>query len=286
VSGKAVAVIAGVAIGFAAGGADAQTVREPQDASRQVVRRGTTQLRDTAEQLRYQIGNMERVLENAVEHGASVWRDRFQAIAPVQAQLVENARVRGYRLDDYGVFFDIDVPSLDTTLYVALQTLDQNGLGLQSAMNTLKTYIQTQAANDPNIQQALKRIELQLPVVLPSSGEASNARTPAGSAAFAANDSRSPAVNDPILTNPEEVFREEVMQSIVDALLDYSAPLGVGPEEWLTVAARRNEVRPRIGLDTNARTFIARVRGGDLAAFRAGQISRDDAIKRVEVRVF
>ena len=132
----------------------------------------------------------------------------------------------------------------------------------------------------------MKRIELQLPVVLPSPAEASKERTPTGSAAFAANDSRSPAVNDPILTNPEEVFREEVMQSIVDALLDYSAPLGVGPEEWLTVAARRNEVRPRIGLDTNARTFIARVRGGDLAAFRAGQISRDDAIKRVEVRVF
>jgi hypothetical protein len=57
-------------------------------------------------------------------------------------------------------------------------------------------------------------------------------------------------------------------------------------EHWQSVGVRRNEVRPRIGLDNNAQTFIARVRGSDLAAFRAGQISREDAIKRVEVRVF
>lgn len=284
-SGKAVAVIAGVAIGMTAGHADAQTVRENQETARQTVRRGQNQ-RDKVEQLRYQIGTMERVLENAVEHGASVWRDRLQAIAPVQALLVENARVRGYRLDDYGVFFDIDVPSLETTLYAALQTLDQNGLGLQSALSTVKTYIQTQAANDANLQQALKRIELQLPVALTTTADVSTARSASGSAALAANDTPPADANDPILTNPAEVFRFEVMQSIIDALLDYSAPLGVAPEEWLSVGVRRNEVRPRIGLDTNAQTFIARVRGSDLAAFRAGQISREDAIKRVEVRVF
>jgi hypothetical protein len=76
------------------------------------------------------------------------------------------------------------------------------------------------------------------------------------------------------------------MQAVVDALLDYSAPLGLGADEWLTVGVRRNEVRPRIGLDSNAQTVVARVRGGDLSAFRAGQLTRDEAIKRVEVRVF
>lgn len=281
------AVIAGVALGIAAGRADAQTVREnSQDTARQAVRRGQTQARDQVEQLRYQIGTMERVLENAVEHGASVSRDRLQAVAPVQALLVENARVRGYRLDGYGIFFDIDVPSLETTLYVALQTLDQNGLGLQSAMSQVRSFIQAQAANDANLMQALKRIELQLPVAITGAPDAPNARSAAGSAAFAANDSPAGGANDPILTNPAEVFRAEVMQSIIDALLDYSAPLGIAPDEWLTVGVRRNEVRPRIGLDNNAQTYIARVRGSDLTAFRTGQISREDATKRVEVRVF
>ena len=59
---------------------------------------------------------MERVLESAVEHGASVWRDRLQALLPAQTLLLDNARVRGYRLEGYGVFFDIEVPSLETTL--------------------------------------------------------------------------------------------------------------------------------------------------------------------------
>ena len=122
--------------------------------------------RNPFDQLRYQIGIMERVLENAVEHGASVWRDRLQALAPVQALLLDNARVRGYRLEGYGMFFDIDVPSLDLTLFSAFRTLDQNGLGVQSALNQLKAFVQSQGASDVNVQQALKRLELQ--VVVPA----------------------------------------------------------------------------------------------------------------------
>ena len=285
-SGKAVAVIAGMAVGMtSAMGVGSAEAQNAQDTARAIARR-QSQSANAVEQLRYQIGTMERVLENAVEHGASVWRDRLQALTPVQALLVENARVRGYRLEGYGLFFDIDVPSLDLTLFTAMQTLDQNGLGLQSALNQLRTYIQAQAANDPNLQQALKRIELQLPAAVTTTAEVSNARSATGSAAFAANDRPAVDANDPILTNPAEAFRAEVMQSIVDALLDHSAPFGLGPDEWLTVGVRRNEMRPRIRFDTNAQTFIARVRGSDLAAFRAGQISREDAIKRVDVRVF
>jgi len=270
--------------------AEAQTAPDP---NRGVVRRQNQQ-RGIVDPLRYQIGTMERVLENAVEHGASVWRDRLQAIAPVQALLVENARARGYRLENYGVFFDVDVPSLETTLFAALQTLDQNGLNLQTAVNRVRSYIQAQAANDATLQQALKRIELQLPTLVTTTADVSNGFAGAGSGSvnataansFAANDVAVPAANDPILTNPAEVFREEVMQSIIDALLDHSAPLGIGADEWLTVGVRRNEVRPRIGLDSSAQTYIARVRGSDLIAFRTGQLSRDEAIKRVDVRVF
>jgi hypothetical protein len=272
----------GMTSAMSAGSAGAQTA---QETARAVARRQIQQ-RDAVSQLHYQIDTMERILETAVEHGASVWRDRIQALAPVQALLVENARVRGYRLEGYGLFFDIDVPSLDFTLFTAMQTLDQNGLGLQSALNQLRTYIQAQAANDPNLQQALKRIELQLPAAVTTTADVSNARSATDPPAFTSNDRPAVDANDPILTSPAEVFRAEVMQSIVDALLDHSAPLGLGPDEWLTVGVRRNEMRPRIGLDTNAQTVIARLRGSDLAAFRAGQVSREDVFKRVEVRVF
>lgn len=295
-SGRAAAVIAGMAIGMAATTAEAQTAPETSRAVERRQNQQQQQQRRVVDRLRYEIGTMERVLENAVEHGASVWRDRLQAIAPVQALLVENARVRGYRLENYGLFFDVDVPSLETTLFAAMQTLDQNGLNLQAAVNKVRSYIQAQAANDANLQQALKRIELQLPTPVTTTADVSNVLNTGGSNtgvnataanSFAApNSVAAPDPNDPILTNPSEVFREEVMQAIIDALLDHSAPLGIGDDEWLSVGVRRNEVRPRIGLDSNAQTYIARVRGSDLIAFRTGQLSREEAIKRVEVRVF
>jgi hypothetical protein len=280
--------MAGIAIGVAAGPATGQTPSDAQERDGQTVSRPVARqqgpARNPFDQLRYQIGIMERVLENAVEHGASVWRDRLQALAPVQALLLDNARVRGYRLEGYGMFFDIDVPSLDLTLFSAFRTLDQNGLGVQSALSQLKAFVQSQGASDVNVQQALKRLELQVVPATPSP-DVPAARTSSGSAAVA-TDAGAIDPNDPILANPDEAYRTEVMQAVVDALLDYSAPLGLGADEWLTVGVRRNEVRPRIGLETNAQTFVARVRGSDLSAFRSGQLTRDEAIKRVEVRVF
>jgi hypothetical protein len=289
VSGKAVAVLTSVAIGAGMGSALAQTSTDGQVLTRPQVRRSPG-ARDPLEQLRYQIGTMERVLENAVEHGASLWRDRLQAFAPVQALLLDTPRVRGYRLDNYGLFFDIEVPSLETTLFSAFRTLDQNGLGVQSAMSQLKAFIDTQAAGDANLQQAIKRLELQVGPAIASAAatppQAPGARAVSGSAAVAPDGQPGNDATDAILVNPEEAYRAEVMRAVIEALLDYSAPLALDADEWLTVGVRRNEVRPRIGLDTNAQTFVARVRGADLAALRAGQVTRDEAIKRVELRVF
>ena len=90
--------------------------------------------RAAAEQ-RYQIGQMERVLEGAVEHGLTITRDRVQALAQVPADLLvsENAHARGFRLEGYGVFFDVVVPSFETTLTWSLRTLDQNDLAVDNA---------------------------------------------------------------------------------------------------------------------------------------------------------
>ena len=61
---------------------------------------------------------MERVLEGAVEHGLTITRDRVQTLAQAPADLLvsENAHARGFRLEGYGVFFDVVVPSFETTL--------------------------------------------------------------------------------------------------------------------------------------------------------------------------
>jgi hypothetical protein len=78
-----------------------------------------------------------------------------------------------------------------------------------------------------------------------------------------------------------------VIRALQDAVLDHSSSLGVGDNEWLTIAAKGNEDRPRLApADSDARTCIIRVKGSDLAAYLARQISKDEALKRIEVRVF
>lgn len=246
-----------------------------------------------AAQQRYEIGQMERVLEGAIEHGVAVTRDRVQAIAQVPADLLvsDNAHARGFRLEGYGVFFDVIVPSFLTTLTWSLRTLDQNDLGLDSALRTLQTHIKT--SGDPNLEQALKRIELQVnPGALgrPDQINIAGARTATGSAASTAADApaaAAPGADDPVLTDPNEAYRTEVIQALKDAMLSHSSALGIGPNEWLTIAAKGNDDRPRLApADSDARTRIIRLKGSDLADFLGGKITREDALQRIEVRVF
>jgi hypothetical protein len=242
-------------------------------------------------QLRYQIGQMERVLEGAVEHAVANIRDRIQTLGPTEVLISDNARVRGFRLDSYGVFFDVVVPSLDTTVLWSMRTLDQNDLGLESALKALQAHVRD--LGDANLEQALRRIELQMnPVVVARAASpapaAPGARTLTGSvAAAAADDAQQKEAVDPVFSNPSEAYRTEVTRALMEALLDHSSSLNVEPAEWLTVAARRNDDRPRLApADSDAQTFIIRLRGSDLAAFLARQIPREEALKRIEVRVF
>jgi ribosomal protein L12E/L44/L45/RPP1/RPP2 len=243
----------------------------------------TSAVRAAAEQ-RYQIGQMERVLEGAVEHGLAVTRDRVQALAQAPADLLvsENAHARGFRLEGYGVFFDVIVPSFETTWTWSLRTLDQNDLGVESALRTLQTHVKTE--KDPDLEQALKRIELQMgPAMLArnSAPAARGARNATGSAATVADG------QDPIMNDPNEAYRTEVLQALKDAMLAHSSSLAIGPTEWLTIAAKGNDDRPRLApADTASGTRMIRLRGSDLGEFLAGRITREEALKRIEERVF
>jgi hypothetical protein len=266
-------------------------------------------------QLHYQIDMMERVLEAAVAHGAGVIRDRLQAVAPdapAELLILDNPRVRGFRLDPYGVFFDVEVPSLNGTLTWSLKTLDQNELSAQSALNTLRSRIDPA---DSELQQALQRLALRVnpPMAVPTTVSAPgptrtvtptlpntrranasgsdrpvNATSLAPKAAAAAQDPAAPAQpQDRILENPNEAYRAEVVQALADAMLDYSGALPIGDGEWLTIAARGVYDRPLVGpASAEPQTIMIRARGADLAAFHARQISRDEVMARIERRVF
>ena len=82
-------------------------------------------------------------------------------------------------------------------------------------------------------------------------------------------------------------MKTAINNALMDAMLDHASSLGIGSGEWLTVAARRNDDRPRLApVDSDAGTVIIRVQGSDLAAYLARQIAREEALKRIEVRVF
>jgi hypothetical protein len=93
--------------------------------------------------------------------------------------------------------------------------------------------------------------------------------------------------NDPILANPNEAYRAAIRAALIEAMLEHTRGLNIGPNEWLTVAARSSDDRPRLApADPEGQTNLLSIRGSDLAAFLAGQITPEEAMKRVDVRVF
>ena len=72
--------------------------------------------------------------------------------------------------------------------------------------------------------------------------------------------------------------------ALVDAMLDYGTSIPIAENVWLTIAARDNT--ERIGGDDpyDVTTIVLRVKGSDLAAFKAGRITRDEAVKRVSIK--
>lgn len=89
----------------------------------------------------------------------------------------------------------------------------------------------------------------------------------------------------PVPFDANAMYTEAVKRELIDALLDYSQPLDLRPNEWLTIAARDGD-EPIPNVIYESITMVLRVRGADLADFRAGRISRAEMLKKVEVRGF
>jgi hypothetical protein len=243
---------------------------------------------------RQKISMMESVLESAVANGADSLMRAVRAVMPPDALVLTGAPMaRGFRLEGYGLFFDVEVPAFRRTMAWTLrQMVDENGLGAAAAVSQLKAYIAT--VQDPrqrvNLDRALRRLELQVGPVGPIQQDA--APRTAGST-LAAQSVVTPAVAAPqvdpaVIEDPNGAYTREVIVAIIDAMIENSGPLPVGDNEWLTVAARDN-VRPdRLvpGDMSNISSIVFRIKGSDLAAFRAGRMTLDDTRKRVEVKQF
>jgi hypothetical protein len=86
--------------------------------------------------------------------------------------------------------------------------------------------------------------------------------------------------------NPNTMYSDFVRLSLMDAMLDSSGVLTVKDGQWLTVVAIPIDVLVTNPYYRNtSRKLILSIKGEDLAALRAGKITRDEAkLKMVEMR--
>lgn len=245
-----------------------------------------TQPPSDAEQVkaRQRIAMMEGVLERAVSNGADNLLRQVRAVMPDVPMLSGVPQARGFRLEGYGVFFDVEVPALRLPLTWTLRyMIDDDRSAASAALAELRSYVQQQGPRErERLDQLVRRLEAQLgPSQVPS------AQRGVQSIPVAASATAPQAQIDPsILNDPNDAYTREVKEALVDAMIEHSGAIVLGPEEWLTVAARDNLPRdPLIPGDTaELTTILFRVKGSDLTAFRSGRLTLEDARKRLDVR--
>ena len=117
---------------------------------------------DPQVEARYQLAIMADVLERAVQQGARLMSRQV----PMQQMMLIGgvARARGFRLEGFGIFFDVDVPAMRQSVVWSWRTLDLTGGGAAGAIEELKSHLKT--VTDPaqrrTLDQAIRQLELQL----------------------------------------------------------------------------------------------------------------------------
>jgi hypothetical protein len=237
---------------------------------------------DSQVRARHRIAMMEGTLESAVKIGADNLLRQMKAVVPDPPMLAGAPEVHGFRLDGYGIFFDVGVPMLRLPVTWPLRSMiNSDNRDLEVLAAELKKLIaQMDVRYQPQMAQAVRRLETR---VQAQGGLALSNAITASQVEVAP-----PTVNTQMIDNPAEGYTREVKAALIDAMIENSGPLALGPDEWLTVAARDNVPRDPLapGDMTDFSTIIIRVRASDLAAFRAGRLTLEEARQKVEIREY
>jgi hypothetical protein len=86
--------------------------------------------------------------------------------------------------------------------------------------------------------------------------------------------------------NPDLVYEMEVRDALVSAMLEYGSTLSLGPDEYLTLAARDSDNVVMPGDLSETVTVLLRIKGSDLYEYKSGRLTEADARRRIEVREF
>jgi hypothetical protein len=224
---------------------------------------------------------MEGVLTNAVKNGADNLGRQMQVADPGSIIVTGTARARGFALDGYGVFFVVEVPMMKQSVIWSAQA------SMREQRRDLLRQIIANTADGPERRQfenELRRMERTpaAPTQVAQPGVA--VAQSVTDAAAVPSTSASAAAAAP-MRDPNELYTEAVKTALIEAMLNFGASL-VGPDEWLTVAAADSEGPQMPGQLYDASTIVLRVKGADLASYHAGKLTREELVKRVEIREF
>lgn len=267
--------------------------------------------------LRHHIYVMEGALARAVDYGAKQLNREILQVMPGVFMLEGEARARGVHLDGYGVFFDVRVPMMRQSMVWSMRILfEQDAAQTQQTISEVRQALNgvTDPATRASLQKLLKQLENRslgqtprntgndvsrtvaaeniAPGVDSRTGVDPRAASGLPPAATTAPAPRAPAAPAPVNVwqkDPNRAYTEAVTRALVDAMIDYSAPMQIGADQWLTVAARDDEGRDSLAPPDPLEevvTMIYRIKGSDLQEYRQGRIDRDEVRRRVQLSQF
>lgn len=220
---------------------------------------------------RNQIRLMEGVLVQAVRLGAEQVSKELERFEPTGVTvLMGTPRARGFVIEGHGVFFDVEVPDMNqSVVWSVMQAQRDRQVG--NALDSLRSALRAMPDGAP-MQQAQLALQVVEKTVGPVQAAAQPAPAPGQVGAAAA----------PAGPDPRELYRDAVIDNVVDAMLGYSVQMSLGTDETLTVAARGNDapLSPQ-GLSDTV-TIIVKVKGSDLAAYHADPARRSEIREKVK----
>lgn len=232
-----------------------------------------------------QVRLMERALEDAVTRGVRVVERQLPSVSGL-VFFAGPVRVRGFELEDYGVFFDVEYPVVRRSILWSMNTLQLNG-GMPTVLQDIRRRLQTMPEGPGQLafEQILSKMEAELQRSAPRSpADLGAARVSSAEDAGTSRPDRLAAADltMDLTMDPLEVYLTTLTGELTDAMLSHGPALRVAEDGWVSVAARdgRGQLDPRVS--GPRQTLKLRVRGRDLEALRAGRLSVDEVRRLVE----
>jgi hypothetical protein len=240
---------------------------------------------------------MEGALTRAVEFGAQQLNRELRSVMPDVFMLAGEAQARGVYLEGYGIFFDVEVPMLRQSMIWSLRMMMQpNANSVKTAADELRAFLKASGVDQSqraSLESALKQLETQATPINGFGTPVRNQGLGIMDAPAPAEPPSAPARLDAkkkeLLSDPNRAYTQAVQLALTDAMLDYSPPRALRPDEWLTVAARDNEQRDALSPPDPVQevvTVLLSIKGSDLMEYRSGKIDREEARKRVRIGEF